>query len=334
MPESNTASLNPQVVDKAVEWLVHLWSGSADSDSRAAWQKWRAADPEHERAWLHIEDVNKQLRGRMHGVSADTAIASIAQPASRSRRKALKTLSAVVTVGTAAWLSSETMLWKTLSSEIRTATGEQLSFKLADGTQLELNTDTAVNVRYDSSLRLVQLVRGELLITTAKDTASPVRPFMAETAAGRILALGTKFTVRQDGAVSQVAVLEGAVELIPATNPAQVVRLDAGQAGSFNAEGAVSPPHAITSQAAWAEGVLVASDMRLDDFVAELKRYRPGHLSCDPASAGLRLSGVFPLNDMQKILASLTEVLPVRVQTFTKYWTRIVPAGPVDTAAS
>ncbi|ABR89411.1 Fe2+-dicitrate sensor, membrane component [Janthinobacterium sp. Marseille] len=334
MPESNTASLNPQVIDKAVEWLVHLWSGSADLDSRAAWQKWRAADPEHERAWLHIEDVNQQLRGRMNGVSADTAIASIAQPASRSRRKALKTFSVVVTVGTAAWLSSETMLWKTLTSEIRTATGERLNFKLADGTQLELNTDTAVNVRYDSALRLVQLVRGELLITTAKDSVSPARPFMAETVAGRILALGTKFTVRQDGDISQVAVLEGAVELIPANNPGQVVRLDAGQAGSFNAEGALTPPQAISAQAAWTEGVLIASDMRLDDFIAELKRYRPGHLSCDPASAGLRLSGVFPLNDMQKILTSLTEVLPVRVQTFTRYWTRIVPAGPVDTAAS
>lgn len=328
MSEANTATLNPLVVDKAVEWLVHLWSGTADSDSRAAWQQWRAADPEHERAWLHIEDVNKRLRGRMDGVSADTAIATIAQPASRSRRKTLKTLSAFVALGSAAWFTSETVMWRTWTSEFHTATGEQRSFELADGTQIELNTDTAVNVHYSPALRLVQLVRGELLITTAKDSASPARPFMAETASGRILALGTKFIVRQEGDVSEVAVLEGAVELIPANNPGQVMRLDAGQAGSFNADGALMPAQAITAQAAWTEGVLVASDMRLDDFIAELKRYRPGHLSCDPASADLRLSGVFPLNDMQRILTSLTEVLPVRVQTFTRYWTRIVPAEP------
>ena len=328
MSESHTASLNPQVVDQAVEWLVHLWSGTADSDSRSAWQQWRAADPEHERAWLHIENVNKRLRGRMDGVSADTAIATIAQPASRSRRKALKTFSTFMVVGAAAWLSSETMLWKSWTSEFHTATGEQRNVELADGTQIELNTDTAVNVHYSPALRLVQLVRGELLITTAKDSASPARPFMAETASGRILALGTKFTVRQEGEVSQVAVLEGAVELIPANNPGRVMRLEAGQAGSFNAEGVLMPAQAITVQAAWTEGVLVASDMRLDDFIAELKRYMPGHLSCDPASAAFRLSGVFPLNDTQRILAALTEVLPVRVQTFTRYWTRIVPAEP------
>ncbi|WP_050461566.1 FecR domain-containing protein [Herbaspirillum autotrophicum] len=327
---SATASppLNAQVVDKAVEWLVHLWSGSADSASRAEWQRWRAADPEHERAWHHIEQVNQQLRGRMDGLSANTAIATLAAPPSRQRRKALKTLSLALTAGTAAWLTSETMLWQSWNSQLRTATGERRNVRLADGTRLDLNTNTAVNVRYDDSLRLVHLVHGELMITTAKDTATPARPFMAQTAAGRVRALGTRFMIRQDGGVSHVAVLEGAVELIPATAPGNVVRIDAGQAASFDAQRVLAPPQPLGSEAAWTEGVLVASNQRLGDFIAELGRYRPGYLSCDPASADLRVSGVFPLRSTDRILVSLAEVLPIRVSTFARYWTRIIALPP------
>ena len=68
------------------------------------------------------------------------------------------------------------------------------------------------------------------------------------------------------------------------------------------------------------------SQWRLDRVIAELARYRRGHLSCDPAVAGLRVSGSFPLNDTDRALALLSQTLPVRLQGFTRYWLQIVPA--------
>jgi transmembrane sensor len=72
--------------------------------------------------------------------------------------------------------------------------------------------------------------------------------------------------------------------------------------------------------------VLEASDMRLDAFVDELRRYRPGLVQLAPEVAGLRLSGVFPLADTDRILQALVQVLPVQVHMPVRYWVRIGPA--------
>jgi transmembrane sensor len=49
-------------------------------------------------------------------------------------------------------------------------------------------------------------------------------------------------------------------------------------------------------------------------------------LRIDPQIASLRLSGVFPLADTDRILATLPSVLPVRVQWSTRFWVTVTPA--------
>ncbi|MBR8657942.1 iron dicitrate transport regulator FecR, partial [Achromobacter sp. Marseille-Q0513] len=78
--------------------------------------------------------------------------------------------------------------------------------------------------------------------------------------------------------------------------------------------------------ASWSRGVLVADAWRLDDFLAELGRYRPGLLRCDPAVADLRVSGVFPLRDTDRALHNLERGLPVTVVYRTRYWVTLRPA--------
>ncbi|WP_408908187.1 hypothetical protein [Variovorax paradoxus] len=99
--------------------------------------------------------------------------------------------------------------------------------------------------------------------------------------------------------------------------------LRAGERASFG-RGEVGPIAAVDAQTtAWTLGQLIADDMRLDDFLAELGRYRPGIVRCDPAVAGLRLSGVFPLADTERILAMLPSVLPVQVRLRTRFWATV-----------
>ena len=74
------------------------------------------------------------------------------------------------------------------------------------------------------------------------------------------------------------------------------------------------------------DGVLVARDMRLDEFVAEFDRQRHGVLRCDPAVAALRISGVFPLDDSERALAALARTLPVQVIYRTRWWVTLAPA--------
>jgi transmembrane sensor len=328
-PHTGTALPAP-VVDAAVEWLVHLWSGTATVESRADWQRWRAAHPQHEQAWQHIEATNARLRGHSATgmLTAATAVSTLASPASPRRRHALRGIGGLAIGGAAAWMGYEQLPWRGWGADLRTAKGEQRSTTLPDGTRIVLNTGSALDIRYTDGLRRLHLREGEVLITTAHDPAAMPRPFVVDTPSGRIRALGTRFTVRHDGGsasnTSEVAVYEGAVELSPARQPGATVRVDAGQSGRLTPAAATAPA-AHTAEPAWAEGVLVASDTRLSDFVAELRRYRSGMVSVAPEVAHLRLSGVFPLADTDRILHSLAQVLPVEVRMPVRCWVRIGP---------
>ena len=101
---------------------------------------------------------------------------------------------------------------------------------------------------------------------------------------GTVQALGTRFTVREDDEDARVAVFEGAVEIRPAGAPDAAIRLDAGQGSRFSRYRADLPTPVSEDAASWSRGVLVADAWRLDDFLAELGRYRPGLLRCDPPS--------------------------------------------------
>ena len=72
--------------------------------------------------------------------------------------------------------------------------------------------------------------------------------------------------------------------------------------------------------------MLVADNLSLGCFIAELGRYRSGVLGCDPSIANLRLSGVFQLAEPDTLLADLPRILPVRLVSRTRWWLRVVPA--------
>ena len=311
------------VVNAAVDWLVHLWSGEATESSRAQWQRWRAADPLHEQAWRRIEATDTRWRVRAPGLAPALAGA----PQAAGRRRVLGGAAALAAVGVLGWTASEQVTANGWLAGVRTAKGEQRRLQLADGTQLLLNTTTALDIDYSPTLRRLRLYTGELLITTAPDTQVPKRPFVVDTPAGRAQALGTRFTVRHEASgpeahATRVEVFEGAVELRGSGGPA--LRIDAGQAARLPSGGAAIAALPL-AEPAWAEGVLVAADMRLDAFVDELRRYRSGVVQLAPEVAGLRLSGVFPLGDTDHILQALGQVLPVRVQMPVRYWVRIGP---------
>ncbi|WP_370444251.1 hypothetical protein [Candidatus Burkholderia verschuerenii] len=56
--------------------------------------------------------------------------------------------------------------------------------------------------------------------------------------------------------------------------------------------------------------------MRLADFLSEIGRYRRGVVRCDASIADLRLSGTYPLDDTDRVLAALAHALPVRIALY------------------
>lgn len=317
---ANTPRVARAVAQQAVQWWMELQSKNTSAARLAAWQRWRAADPEHETAWQRVEAVSGQLA---HIPMPLASAALAAGPASRQRRRTVQLLTALVVVGGSAALVRQSAPWQAATADVVSAVGEIRSVQLPDGSTMVLNTASAINMQFDSGRRLLQLVRGEILVQTAQDAMR--RPFLVQTQAGTVRAIGTRFTVRQREGAVDVGVLQGAVELRPADAPTAVRLLQAGEAGSFSRTQATAAALMGAGEGAWADGMLVVSHMRLDDFLAELSRYRRGRLGCDPAIAHLQVSGVYPLADTDRILASLTSALPVDVHTYTRYWVTLRP---------
>lgn len=314
--------ISEAVADQASEWLTVLMSGDASEEERDCWLQWRAAHPDHERAWQHLEAVIGKIR-ILSPRAAYQALSPFSDgPRFIGRRKALRAMMWTGGVlGGVGLLASRTDSWHQMAADFSTGTGEQRRLTLDDGTAVTLNTATSIDVRFSSQRRLVRLVSGELLVVTAR-AANDSRPFVVETAEGRIRALGTRFTVLRRGDSTQVAVLESAVEITP-RNGDRPQLLRAGERTSFDREAIDVPAMAGAQDDAWTRGQLLANDMRLGDFVAEIGRYRAGILRCAAEVADLRLSGVFPLESTDNILSSLPRVLPVQVRSRTRYWVTV-----------
>ncbi|SXM47528.1 DUF4880 domain-containing protein [Klebsiella pneumoniae] len=110
-----------------------------------------------------------------------------------------------------------------------------------------------------------------------------------------------------------------------ASAPAQKRIVNAGESLQFSASefGAVKPLD--DESTSWTKGILSFSDKPLGEVIATLSRYRNGVLRCDPAVAGLRLSGTFPLKNTDAILNVIAQTLPVKIQSITRYWINISP---------
>lgn len=299
------------ILAQAVDWYVQLHDTAVNENTRSQWRAWLAADPRHVQAWERIEQLQQRL-----GQAPAALAATTLEQARQKRRAALKMLAVLLGVGAVGWRGYQT---SPLSADFASRVGQRRQLTLTDGSRLVLDTDTQVDVRFDAEQRLIILRQGEILIETAKDS----RPLSVQSAEGRILALGTRFTVRQDNGATQVNVEAHAVKVYPRLTPGLGVRVDEGQALTFVTDN-VGPVRPASPQAsAWARGLLVVVDWTLRDVLAELARYRHGYLGCAPEVADLRLSGTFLLEDSEAVLANLEDSLPVQVRRLTRYWVRI-----------
>ncbi|MDR6609421.1 FecR domain-containing protein [Pseudomonas synxantha] len=316
--------LDQQALEEAAEWLIRLGEGELDETERAEWEYWKVSTPERHQAWARAQ----MLQTKLGGLPPSLALSVLDRPSGPARRVAMGKLAmilAALPMGWGSWKLVESQQW---SADYRTAVGQQRELTLADGSRITLNTDTAIDVLFDANQRLIRLREGEILVQTAADRLPRARPFLVSTRQGLMQALGTRFTVRELSTRTHLAVLEGAVSvrLSDAGRTAPLI-VNAGERTDFSSRsfGPLSPVD--RSVSAWTQGMLMADNLRLADFVVELARYRSGIVRCHPAIADLRISGAFPIRETQRTLNMLVQTYPVIVTGhLSGYWLTLSPA--------
>lgn len=315
-------AVDPKIVRQAADWWSRLREDATDEDRRR-FERWRQAQPEHELAWQRLNALTRDVAAGVAEAGGEVAARTLRQaPVIQSRRNVMRWMVSAAGLGLGTWAASQSGAVRALSADLRTGTGERRVVTLPDGTLLELNTASALDLRFTASRRELVLLEGEIQVTTGRDPLG--RPFTVRTRAGVLTPVGTRFLVRdlEDGRV-RVAVMEGAVDVRGLDPNAAPRRVAAGGQAEFSAAGGFAAEPLDAGTSAWLNGMLIADEMPLSGFLRELSRYRPGLLTCSGEAAGLRVVGAFPLMDSDQVLAMLQEVLPVRVRRYTRYWVTV-----------
>lgn len=308
------------IAEQAAHWIVQL---SADDErtrasARAGFAAWKAQDPLHAKAAAGMESLLGQVHAVRDPSAGDTrpARAALAAIAPRRRRHLAAGVAAAMLVLVAGLMASDRSAY--LLADLRSPTGQWRTHTLADGSQLTLSSDTAVNVRFTNGERHLQLVQGEILVEVAKDAR---RPFIVDSRQAALRALGTRFTVRQQDDATILSMLESKVAVQLPQHADTVVA--AGQRTRIGSAGAgpLEPFDAASLQDAWRAHQLVIDDRPLPEVLDELARHRPGQLRYDRAQLDhIRVAAVLPLDDTDQALQLLLDNFPqLRVRMLTRY---------------
>ena len=316
MSPVSSKPVSAQVLDAAIAWQLSLDSGTPVE--REEFAKWHAAHEEHARAWRQLGMLDQRF-----SVASGPARTALLQSRESIRRRVRKLGSGVASIvavlGLALFAGDRYLPVDYWLADQRTATGEQRTLRLSDGTLINLNTHSAVDVRFDEKQRRVILQEGEILVETGHGDA---RPFIVETREGSMRALGTRFLVKREEEGTRLSVLQSAVAAHPESSTEEQI-LHEGQQVLMRNNG-LGPIIALNLGAdAWTRGMLVVDNARLEDLVHELGRYRRGHLGVAPEIADLRITGSFPLHDTDLALSALLPTLPVQIEQHTPWWVTV-----------
>lgn len=284
-----------RIDEAAQDWFLLLRSGEATGTDRARFQTWRDADPRHRRAydelcdlWADIDDLRGAfaapgMPSRQGPRGGNSAAAIATRPRGPVRRRRQGVWAGLMAACVALLLIAGPDMATRIIADHRTGVGEQARVDLADGSVAWLNTDTAITVDYAAGHRRVSLLRGEAQFEVAKD---PDRPFAVLSRKGRSRALGTIFTVRDQGPGATVTVSQGMVEVTspvarddtPA--PASHRMLSAGEQVRYSEGATPGPVRRVNpkSSTAWRKGFIAIKDLPLADALVEIDRYRPGRI--------------------------------------------------------
>ncbi|HEN8799438.1 FecR family protein [Pseudomonas sp. CM25] len=300
------------VREQAAAWFVRVQDAPGDTALQKQLRAWLESDARHREEFDHLSRVWQAAdlipRQRLEALCQPDPVQQL--PRRRLLRQALAASVAVLALGLgwSAWHYQQLNHQDTL----QTAFNERRQVELPDGSHLELNGSTQLQVDFSAGQRHVRLSAGEVMFTVAHDSS---RPFVVDTAQGSVTVTGTRFDVRLDPAATRVAVEQGSVRV--QGQGASLARLTAGLGSYIDAKGVVAAPYTVNTNAvtAWRQGKLVFDNATLAEVVAEASRYRSQPIWIAPGKvAQLRLSSTFSTDDTDALLRALPSILPVAIK--------------------
>jgi transmembrane sensor len=302
---------SPEIRAEAAAWLARLHADDRDAGDEAAFRAWLAASPTHaaafeavDRIWSDVgglTDLRPDLRGRRAYFAEGPA------PRHTSRRALL------AGVGFLAVAGGSVGFWRSAGAKVyETEVGEQKHVALADGSQLFLDAQTRISVRFSETVRAVDMEFGRANFRVVPDYK---RPFIVEAAERKIIATRCSFDVRCEDGQVQVVLIHGEADVKPASAPdakGETLRSGDRLVASVDMEKRDKPD--MTKATAWQTGYEMFENEDLAQAVEEMNRYSTATILVDPSVAKLKVSGVYRVGDNSAFARSLAKLLPIAVR--------------------
>ena len=315
----------------AAQWVVRAQAEAFDDGQILELTEWLEADAAHASAfedalitWGQVEDALRPTEAAPAPIAEPVAASIAAEVVSLSTFRAQKQVrkpsfwrSPAAMTGLAAALTAAILLpmFALKSAPVQTyetRKGQRQTIALADGSTLQLNTNTRVTVQLSAHARKLVLERGEVALKVTHDASRPLSLTAGE---AQITDLGTEFNVRRDddGGVA-VAVREGEVQFADAGAPAttlqrgDVARHQAGATGAIVSHG--DPDEAF----AWQNAHAIYRDQPLAVVAKDLNRYFDKPIVVDDQAGKLRLSAILTLDSEPLVVRRLQDFLPVQAK--------------------
>ncbi|PZR35358.1 FecR domain-containing protein [Caulobacter segnis] len=305
-------SRSAQHLQEAADWLIRLQRPEVDETDWLAFDAW-LSDPGAQAAYDAVQAVDEEIFQRGAAVRGE-----LAEPRRVAAKRTLlidwRWLGGLGAAAAAAAVAIAIAPWGDLLPQpdtlYTTDKGESRTLELADGSRVDMNTDSHLSVRLDKDARRVTVHEGQALFDVAHDRA---RPFLITAGDETVRVVGTKFDVRRRDGQLSVTVLRGLVE-VSTDGEDNPIRLHPGQMLEHveGASGVSIRSVAAEDQIGWRSGRLVYRDQPLGRIVSDLNHYfvRPIRLDGEN-TATLRFSGVLIVDGQEAMVRRLTSLMPL-----------------------
>lgn len=321
-PRSDNYAEEDAVAEIATYWQARQAGGRMTVEDAERFQSWLAQDTSHRR-------VYGEITGLWQHPDLTAALKTI--PLSSSRRRKPRACCVNVLFKPALWLTPAAaalivaaVIWQPLlywRADYITEVGEQRTLTLTDGSQVTLNTDSALELAFQPHERRVRLLKGEAYFAVNKN---PTRPFVVDSGEIETRVLGTRFFVRNGEHQDTVTVVEGRVE-VDGLSLRQKTVLNRGERISGTTAGLTEIIQAPATAGAWRDRHLVFENTPLPDVIAELDRYLPGFVFLADRSAlnAVKVNARLNIKNPRAALDALEQTLPIRI-THAGRWLALI----------
>lgn len=336
------------IEQQARGWVIRLDGDEPlDDAQRRALERWINQSAAHRDTLLRLARHWKQANELTELVDAAPASTFAAEPSGSRRPKPWIWVTAAVGLAAIA-IEAWPGYWGPwgVNGTYATAVGEQRTVRLPDGSLVELNTNSQVEIDYGAHMRGIRLNRGEALFEVAHDAT---RPFVVYAANQVVRAVGTAFAVHVEAGAVDVTVTSGAVEVAesnrgtpdiapsqshPGSSPSRSLgQLKAGQATTVlpstqSLDVRELAPTELARRIAWRDGFLAFSGESLGEVVEQLNRYSPARLEiADTDISTIPIGGRFRVGDLDAVLGVLRDNFGIESKRIDEHTIRLQRAS-------